>query len=156
MEDPAAWASFKAELLTWVGTPFFPGVGSAAKKQVAADCVSFINGAIRAVRPFDGFEWPTYAASMSGPGALFLLEEHLAKIRQLAHVHRSTDSWPHPEFLRGDLILVSTGRNLHHLCVYIEDRQVIHSLQGRGVCLGSTEDPTLAKHVWGIYRLKAS
>lgn len=143
------FARLLAELESWRGTKFIPFV---AKKGVGVDCVRFAAAVLQNVGAIEPFAWPAYVIEGGGQAMLEILLRHTDQVQGLAR------TWTHGQdngpIMRGDLLLVSSGRHLHHFAIFTVYPVLWHCLRTDGVCQGNIEDPIVRDHLWAVYRAK--
>jgi hypothetical protein len=140
-----------AALQSWRGTRFIPCV---AVKGAGVDCVRFAERVLVECDAIDPIRWPAYVTSGGGPAMLIVLLDHLSRISRLLQIWQRGSDAPRPEFMRGDLLLISTGVKLHHLSIFTANPTLWHCLASSGVCEGNVHDPVVQKHLMAVYRTR--
>lgn len=134
-------------LRKWEGTPFrahacYPGTG--------ADCVHWVAQHLYEIGAIQKVSFPAYVTRGGGPMMLEIFLGVMDSIRGLKRVWRLGDEHA-PAFERGDVVLFSTGKHLHHLGI-LENPPVIWHMMN-SVTQGSVADPVLSKRIWAVYRV---
>lgn len=150
--SPARWDALRAELLRWIGTRFWSGMGAQARPGVGADCVSFIAGAYQSAGIISPVCWPPYVTHGGGEAMLERMLGVLSGLPELRRVWFRPDGGPVPALEPGDILVISSGKALHHLAAYIGDNSIVHCLDNFGVCRGSVQESVIARHLWALYR----
>lgn len=140
------------ELVSWRGTRFFPQ-SAPAVKGVRADCVSFVEAVLVNVGAIPPIKWPEYVTRSGGEPMRDLLLKTMDGIPNLVCIASAKN--PHVPIMFGDVIVVSSGKALHHLAIYGGGNTIWHATgDGGGVCTGNIEDPSITKHMIAVYRVR--
>lgn len=146
-----------------MGTKFFEASGANSRKGVAADCVSFCERALAGAGAISPVTWPDrYVTFGGGPEMLAIFLKIMDSVPELHLIWWKADAAADPEAIvsllkRGDLILCSSGKALHHLAIFMGDNTIAHCLDnGAGVQAGNTYDPIVAKNIFRLYRARKS
>jgi len=151
--DDGNWARLLKEVEGWRGTPFWEAIGARARKGVAADCVSYVGACMIGAGAIGGIPWPaSYVTHGGGEAMLRTLLLAMDGIEGLPEIWHRLDTVPRPPVERGDILVVSSGKALHHLAIYMGGNRVTHCLAKYGVTEGNLFDPLIAKHMVAIYR----
>lgn len=159
------------ELESWRGTPFTEMPIHRAQKGLRVNCVTFVEAVFVNLGWMRPIRWPRYVVSGGGEAMLKVLIDTLDGIPELELAwERSGDPLDlrlyeciapriSPAsatcFLPGDILLISSGRALHHLAIFAGDNTLWHAtrLQG-GVGTVSLAEPQVQKHLQRVYRPK--
>ena len=150
-DSAARQNALKAELLGWRDTRFKRGAGRAAKKGICADCVSFVEAVLVAVKAIQPIAWPKYVVSSAGPQMKALILAQLALIPELDQIP-ITPAAKFPPLRTGDVMLCLSERGMPHLAIYAGDNNLWHCTERMGVAPVNVH-PAL-KFVLALYRVK--
>ena len=150
-QDDSRFAALQAEIKRWEGTPSRPNQG---QPGVGTDCVRFVHGVLRNVGAVPNIEWPPYVTRGGGENMLYLCRATILGIRRVSPLWTEGDNTnPFLVIQRGDFLLISTGKALHHLVIVEQPPVVWHCF--KKVCQGSMYDPVIQKHLKNVFRVYA-
>lgn len=142
------------EMRSWIGTPFFEGIGAKSQKKVACDCVGFPAKVLSSVGGIGLVHWPKrYVSSGGGHHMLEVLINTLNGIPNLHCIWTRDSGQPLPEVKIADVLVASSGEFMHHLGLYAGDNRVLHCWQGQ-VREANLKDSMLAKFSFAVYRVR--
>lgn len=148
--------ALRAECASWVGTRFFDTVCGRSAKGVSADCVGFCERVYVALGVMKPVEWPSYVTHHGGPQMLQLLLEEISKVPGLMVVwHTGAPEEYHRVLFPGDLMLISSGKALHHVAIYGGSNNLWHCTSAKGVSQTNIFDRLVAENLRRIYRFTA-
>lgn len=132
------------ELEGWRGTPFLNGMG---RKGIGADCVRFVEAVLVNLGAIDPVTFPPYVCRGGGREMLKIFVGVLDACPKMYRLWN-----PRPLIIRGDVLLISSGKALHHLGIVAKPPTVWHCL--RSVCEANLRDPKLEHNLYAVYRVK--
>lgn len=140
----------RLEVAGWIGTPFFESCGGTAAKGVRADC-TWVAAPLQRLGAIGAVPWPKrYVSRGGGVAMLELLCDVLDRVERLKRIWDRRSPFDIPEAIAGDVVVMSSGKALHHLLLVIGQNQVAHSWQGE-IKLGSVADHQ-ARLWYALYR----
>lgn len=150
-ESDQRFAALQAEIQRWKDTPSRPHQG---KPGTGTDCVRFVHGVLRNIGAIANMDWPDYVTRGGGEAMLQLCRATILKIRNVGPIWAEGDvANPFTLVKRGDFMLISSGKALHHLLIVEQPPMVWHCFQK--VSQGSMMDPVVTKHLKNIFRVYA-
>jgi cell wall-associated NlpC family hydrolase len=148
-DDDANFDRLLGELESWKHTPF---VARACIKGSGVDCVQFAHQVLLNVGAISPAVFPqSYTIRGGGESMLAILEQAVATVPELERTWRYGYSRPH-QITRGNLLLLSTGRALHHFAIVAKPPLVWHCLTKVGCA--SLADPSIGNHIFGVWRVR--
>lgn len=148
-ESDRNFEALKLELRSWKGTPNRPRM---AEKGVGADCVNFVHRSCYNIGALPMIQFPRYVTRGGGPETLTLMRDVVSNIRNVRAVWaEGMDGSPTDIVMRGDMIVISSGKALHHLIIAEELPNVWHCF--REVDQGSIMDSVVINHMKNIFRI---
>lgn len=148
-DEPEHFSRLLAELESWRGTPF---VECRAVKGAGADCIQFIERTLQATGAIDAVQFPRYVTRGGGEPMLEIMLARMDAVPKLRRIWTRPEGKDRPEIKRGDVLVISTGKALHHAAIVAEPPTIWHNLTG--VAEGNLHDPLVTRHTWAIYRAK--
>lgn len=150
-ESDRNFEALKVELRSWKGTPNRPRM---AMKGVGADCVNFVHTACYNIGALPMIHFPKYVTRGGGPETLTLMRDVILSIRNIRAVWaEGMDANPIDLVRRGDMVVISSGKALHHLIIVEEPPRVWHCF--KEVDEGSIMDSVVINHMKNIFRIYA-
>ena len=146
----ANFVALEREIDHWKGTKF---IANMAMVGVGADCVRFVEAVLVDCGAIDPITWPPYVIEGGGAAMLEVLVRHMGSIPKLDNIWNKSHP-KRPTLERGDVLLVSTGKKLHHLSILTTSPTIWHCLPKSGVCEGNVFDPLIEKYLHAVYRAK--
>jgi hypothetical protein len=140
----------RLELQGWKGTKFCRGIGARAKRGVASDCVSFVEGVLVNLGAITSIEWPRYVVYGGGPEMFDLLVRTIEAVPNIKPIWKTG---PLPHLLPGDIFVRSIGGDYHHLALFAGKKALWHMREGRGLRIANLHDPRVTEDLKGIYRV---
>lgn len=131
-DSEARQNALRYELAGWRGTRFKRGAGNNAKRGVCADCVSFVESALVAVKAIQPITWPKYVVSGAGDAMQALITQTLAEIPELERIATLLPGDTCPELLVGDIALCVSEKGMPHLAIYAGDNNLWHCTERMG------------------------
>lgn len=148
-ESDRNFEALKAELRSWKGTPNRPRM---FEKGVGVDCVNFVHRSCYNIGALPMVDFPRYVTRGGGPQTLTLMRDVILGIRNVRAVWaEGMNENPVNVVQRGDLIVISSGKALHHLIIAEELPNVWHCF--REVDQGSIMDTIVLNHLKNIFRI---
>ena len=148
-ESDRNFLNLQKECLRWEGTPHRK---QACKPGVGCDCVNFVHGACYNIGALPKIKFPDYVVRGGGEQTLLLMRETILQIRGIQVVWtEGMNSNPLEVAYRGDLVLISSGKALHHLIICDELPKVWHCFNQ--VQRGSITDPIVVDRIKNIFRI---
>lgn len=150
-EDDARFEALKLELAKWENTPFRPRM---AQPGVGCDCGRFAHACYMNVGAMPDMDWPNYVTRGGGETILQLLRSTIMAIRGVSPVWTEGSSGNPVEIVkRGDMLIISSGKALHHVIVVEEPPAVWHCFER--VQRGNLMDSVVINHLKNIFRIYA-
>jgi cell wall-associated NlpC family hydrolase len=143
------FAALISELQSWKGTKFVDGM---AAKGVGVDCVRFAERVLFNIGAISPVNFPPYVIRGGGPEMLSRLFDHTRRVPELEELWNRQQGPHRPHIRRGDLLICSSGKALHHFVLVAEPPVLWHALNS--VDEGNLFDPVIADHIVGIFRVK--
>jgi len=135
--------ALEVEAATWVGTPF---AANSSAKGLGVSCHT-LAGALYAAVGWGDILIPDVAISHARFG-----ENSLADSFFDAMAERFTQLPHDSKILPGDVLGFRIGRIVHHLGTALRNGRFIHSLEGLGTTVSTTEDATYRSRLTTIWR----
>lgn len=149
-DDDQNFARLLAELESWKGTPF---VHNSCIKGGGVDCVHFPNQVFVNIGAITSAKFPErYVYRGGGIEMREIMEAAIATVPQFDLVFHAERLPVVPDIRRGDMLMISTGKAMHHLSVVGQPPQLWHCLDK--VALGNIADPEVRRRLWAIYRVR--
>lgn len=147
-EDELHFRELTRELISWKGTKYsHTGI---CLKGIGSDCVRFVLAVLVATGSVPPIPLPKYVPKNGGPGMLELLIKTLESM-PLKRVWKSGDGAIPENPKRGWILVISTGRALHHLAIVGNPPQAWHCLDKVEEC--NYLDPSIQNHIFSIYEV---
>ena len=143
-DDPARQAKLRAEVATWVGTPFKV---HAAVKGAAVDCVRLTAEIMVACGLIESYTFPPYTLQWAKHQDRSIVTEWLDACPQVVRL-------PKEEPARiGDVVCFKIGRCVHHVGVVLDAPCFVNAIEGLEVSTTCRlDDSTWSKRLARIYR----
>lgn len=148
-DSDANFAALLTEIQSWQGTKF---VENHAVKGVGVDCVRFAERVLFNIGAISAVNFPPYVIRGGGEQMLSVLFDHTRRVPELEEIWNKQQGPNRPHIRRGDLLICSSGKSLHHFVIVAEPPTIWHALFS--VDQGSLFDPVIANHIVGIFRVK--
>lgn len=148
-DDELKFRSLKRSLESWRGTKY--SHSGVCIKGIGSDCVRFVEAVAVETGAIQPINWPKYVTKNGGPAMLDLLLSTLDNIPRMERIWKAGDGpIPHPK--RGWILVISSGRAIHHLSIVGNPPQVWHCLDG--VAEANYFDSSIRHHLFAIYEIK--
>jgi len=148
-EDERRFNALQSEIQRWKGTPSRPHQG---RPGVGTDCVRFVHGVLKNIGALPEMEWPPYVTRGGGEQMLHLCRSTILGLRGVTPIWAEGDNEsPFRLIQRGDFLLISTGKALHHLVLVEQPPTVWHCF--KEVTSGSMHDSVVANHLKNVFRI---
>jgi hypothetical protein len=146
------------EARSWNATPYRPQSGGLAKKNVQADCVSYVEGVLVNVGAIRRVKWPQYVAHGGGYAMLLLLMESIKAVPGMIQIWSGDVGGPYPPLMVGDIFVRSVKLrrhqfDFHHLAIFIGDNTLLNMRESRGLQEANIFDRRSLRQLQGIFRV---
>lgn len=151
-DSDAHFARLVRELESWKGTPF--SKGRSCIKGRAANCCNWVAQALENIGAISPVVMPPgYVTRGGGDRMLEVILATMATIPELRRVWKAGEPGAvRSEILRGDVLLFSTGKALHHLAIVTEPPVCWHCLAK--VEQGNITDAQATRRLFAHYVVK--
>jgi hypothetical protein len=145
-ENDANFLALELQLEEWRGTPFAQGEAIPGR---GVDCVRFIEAVLVGCGAIKPVPMPPYTCRGGGPEMLAAFLQVMAAIPEMTPIWSRSSGAPPPPPARGRVLLVSSGKALHHLAILAEPPTVWHCFDQ--VTEGNWHEPKLLEHLHTVY-----
>jgi hypothetical protein len=177
-DDPARVLSLRAEIDSWLDTPFH-AYSRAKGRTGGVDCIRLNEAIAIALGVVEPFQFPRVPMDFTKHSDRSIVLEYLRgeyrespdapidpqSIRLAARYQEilspelreaGPEAWLRDfEFLPGDLVAIILGKAAHHLATVYDGARFVHCLKGLNTILSRFDDSTYAKRIHTVFRARA-
>jgi hypothetical protein len=158
-DDPDRVARLRAEIDSWLGTPFH--ADSQAKGRTGGvDCIRLCEAIMIACGVVEPFEFPRvpmdFTQHQERSIVLEFLEGHYPDPQSTRLAQRFAVVDPGEPRLPGDLYTFEIGQAVNHIGIAYDETRFIHCFTKVGTVLANITDPTFAERLHTIFRARAT